>query len=172
MNRKFLAPVAVAGIVLALAGCNTKTAKTTTGSTAAPAASVPAAASAPASTPAPTPAPTAAPAPAKPSLTVSQQNAIAAAQNYLSEGNGFSQAGLIGQLHSPDGDGYSVADATFAVNSLNVDWNAQAVLAAKGYLATSSFSCTDMVQQLDSPDGSQFTAAQAQYGAKAVGLCS
>jgi hypothetical protein len=121
-------------------------------------------------TAAPTPAPTAAP-PTTSGLTPSQQNAVQAAQNYLSEGNGFSQAGLIAQLDSPDGDGYSVADATFAVDSLKVDWNAQAVLAAKGYLATSSFSCTDLVQQLDSPDGSQFTPAQAQYAATQVGLC-
>jgi hypothetical protein len=167
--KKLLAPLAVAGIVLALAGCNTKTSKSSA-TTAAPAATTaPASTAAPAPTAPPT---TATPTTTKPSLTPSQQNAIAAAQGYLSEGTGFSQAGLIAQLDSPDGNGYSVADATFAVNSLTVDWNAQAVDAAKGYLQTSSFSCTDLVQQLDSPDGSQFTPAQAQYAATKVGLCS
>jgi hypothetical protein len=169
--KKLLTPLAVAGIVLALAGCNTKTSKSSA-TTAAPAASAPASTAAP-TTPAPTAPPTTAtPTTTKPALTLSQQNAIAAAQGYLSEGTGFSQAGLIAQLDSPDGNGYSVADATFAVNSLTVDWNAQAVDAAKGYLQTSSFSCTALVQQLDSPDGSQFTPAQAQYAATKVGLCS
>jgi hypothetical protein len=86
-------------------------------------------------------------------------------------GSGFSEAGLIRQLSSSAGDGYPLAIATAAVDSLNVNWNAQAVLAAKGYLQTSSFSCSGMVQQLDSSAGSQFTAAQARYGATAVGLC-
>jgi Host cell surface-exposed lipoprotein len=167
--KKLLAPLAMAGIALALAGCNTKTTKASSATTAAPAATAPASTAAPATTAPPT---TATPTTTKPKLTLSQQNAIAAAQQYLGEGTGFSQAGLIAQLDSPDGDGYSVADATFAVDSLNVDWNAQAVDAAKGYLQTSSFSCTDLVQQLDSPDGSQFTPAQAEYAAKAVGLCS
>jgi hypothetical protein len=105
-------------------------------------------------------------------MTASQRNAVAAAQQYLSMGQGFSRAGLIQQLSSPDGDQYSVADATFAVDSLNVDWNAQAVLSAKNYLKTQPFSCSALVEQLSSPDGDQFTLAQAQYGAKAAGICS
>lgn len=118
---------------------------------------------APPTTPVPTVPPT--------TLSLQEQNAIRAAQDYLSMGSGFSQAGLIQQLSSSAGDGYPLAIATAAVDSLNVDWNAQAVLAAKGYLQTSSFSCSEMVQQLDSSAGSQFTEAQAQYAATAVGLC-
>ena len=99
------------------------------------------------------------------------QNAVQAAKSYLDLGNGFSEAGLIAQLDSQAGDGYPAAIAMQAVQSLNEDWNAQAVLAAKGYLKFSSFSCASLVAQLDSPSGSQFTAAEAQYAAKAVGLC-
>ena len=107
------------------------------------------------------------------STTVSllEQNAIQAAQQYLSLESGFSQAGLIQQLSSSAGDGYPLAVATAAVDSLNVDWNAQAVLAAKAYLKTAPFSCSGLEQQLDSSSGSQFTAAQATYAATQVGLC-
>ena len=106
-----------------------------------------------------------------PAVSLQEQNAIQAAQQYLSLGSGFSQAGLITQLSSSYGDGYPLAVATAAVDSLNVDWNAQAVLAAKAYLQTSSFSCSGLEQQLDSSYGSQFTAAQATYAATQVGLC-
>jgi hypothetical protein len=86
-------------------------------------------------------------------------------------GSGFSQQGLIDQLDSPDGSGYSVNDATVAVDSLNENWNAQAVLSAKSYLQLQPFSCSDLIQQLDSPDGSQFTVDQATYGATQAGDC-
>ena len=109
--------------------------------------------------------------PPKPALTEQEQQAVAAAKQYLSSGEGFSQQGLIDQLDSSAGDGYSVNDATVAVDSLTVNWNAQAVIAAKGYLATQPFSCTDLIQQLDSQAGSEFTVAQATYGATQAGTC-
>jgi len=49
--------------------------------------------------------------PAAPQYTASQQQAIDAAQSYLSMGSGFSYQGLIDQLDSPDGNGFSTADA-------------------------------------------------------------
>ena len=85
-------------------------------------------------------------------------------------GKGFSRAGLIQQLSSSYGEGYSLADATYAVDSLNVDWNAQAVLSAKGYLALKPFSRAGLIQQLSSSYGEGFTVAQATYAANAVGL--
>lgn len=103
-------------------------------------------------------------------LTTSQQNAVAAAKSYLSM-SGFSRQGLIDQLSSSAGDGYSVNDATVAVDSLQVDWNAQAVRSAKSYLQMTSFSCQGLVDQLSSSAGEQFTVAQAQYAAHQVGLC-
>jgi ribosomal protein L3 len=99
-----------------------------------------------------------------------QQNAVHAAQDYLST-SPFSKQGLIDQLSSSAGDGYSVQDATAAVDSLTVDWNAEAVKAAKDYLQTSPFSCQAMIDQLSSSAGDGYTAAQAQYGATKVGLC-
>ena len=109
--------------------------------------------------------------PPKPALTEQEQQAVASAKQYLSLGSGFSQQGLIDQLDSAAGSGFSVNDATVAVDSLNENWNAQAVLSAKGYLHTQPFSCSDLIQQLDSSAGSQFTVAQATYGATQAGAC-
>ncbi|MDV6333243.1 Ltp family lipoprotein [Asticcacaulis sp. 201] len=102
--------------------------------------------------------------------TVSQQNAIAEAKSYLRVSD-FSRQGLIDQLSSSVG-GFSVSDAQMAVDSLNIDWNAEAVKSAKGYLRLMAFSCQGMIHQLASPAGGKFTQAQAEYGATNAGLCS
>jgi len=109
-------------------------------------------------------------APAGPTLTQQQRSAAEQAKQYLGM-EAFSQQGLIAQLDSPDGGGYSVNDATVAVDSLTVNWNSEAVRSAKEYLSMEPFSCNDLIQQLDSPDGSQFTVAQATYGAQQAGDC-
>lgn len=112
------------------------------------------------------------PSKSKPSLTGPQQQAIESATNYLSEGQGFSRSGMIKQLSSSYGSGFPKAVAVFAVNHLNVNWDQQAVVAAKGYKATGGgFSCSGMIQQLSSSYGSGFTHAQAVYGAKRAGVC-
>lgn len=98
------------------------------------------------------------------------ENAIRSAESYLSM-TGFSRDGLIEQLSSPYGDGYSVADATTAVDSLSVDWNAQAVRSAEQYLQMTGFSCTGLIEQLSSEYGSKYTVDQATYGAKQAGAC-
>ena len=84
---------------------------------------------------------------------------------------GFSRNGLIEQLSSDFGDGYSVADATVAVDSLKVDWNKEAVRSAKQYLSLQGFSCKGLIQQLSSSAGDQFTVSQATYGAQQAGAC-
>jgi hypothetical protein len=106
---------------------------------------------------------------ASPSLTASQEQAIGAAQNYL-EFSAFSRAGLIKQLSSKYGDGFTVKDATFAVDHITVDWNEQAAKAAKNYLEVSHFSRSGLIKQLTSKYGDQFTRAQAEYGVKKAGL--
>jgi Host cell surface-exposed lipoprotein len=111
--------------------------------------------------------------PAKPSgphYTLSQQNAIRAAKDYLSTA-AFSKKGLIDQLSSSTGDGYPHKDAVFAVGHLHVDWKHEAVRAAKEYLHTSSFSCQGLIEQLSSSAGDKYTQEQAQYAANTVGLC-
>lgn len=104
-----------------------------------------------------------------PQTTVSQDNALRAAQSYL-EFSHFSKQGLIDQLSSEYGDDYSVADATWAVSQLNVDWNEQAVGSAESYLEFSAFSRSGLIDQLSSEYGDQYTVAQATYAADKVGL--
>jgi hypothetical protein len=101
----------------------------------------------------------------QPLTPVSQQNAVRAAKNYLSV-MAFSYDGLINQLKSFDG--YSTADATFAVDSITVDWNEQATKAAKNYLSVMAFSHDGLINQLTSFD--KYTYGQAAYGVTAVGL--
>jgi hypothetical protein len=103
-------------------------------------------------------------------VSTSKQNALEAAESYLSWTN-FSRQGLIDQLSSEYGNGFSVADATWAVDQLDEDWSAQAVGAAESYLDLTSFSCSGLIEQLSSEYGSQFTDAQARHAATAVGLC-
>ena len=108
-----------------------------------------------------------------PQYTASQQQAIQSAEGYLSDGQGFSKVGLIGQLDSSAGDGFSYADALFAVNHVTVSWFQQAAISAKGYMHDGQgFSCSGLLQQLTSSAGEQFTHAQAEYGTKSVGLGS
>lgn len=156
--KKYIAPAAVSiALVLSLAAC---------GSSSSPA---PVVTPAPVSTPAPMKVAPVVTTPAKPTETTSQKNAVSSAKSYLSF-MAFSKAGLIKQLSSAAGDGYSVADATYAVNSLNEDWNNEAYLSAESYLKLMPFSHAGLVQQLDSSAGEGFTAAQAEYGVTKAGL--
>jgi hypothetical protein len=97
-------------------------------------------------------------------MTSDQQQAVQSAQGYLTDGEGFSYAGLLQQLTSAAGDGFSNADATFAINYLNPNWDQQAVESAQGYLDDGEgFSKSSLLQQLTSTYGEGFTNAQAEY---------
>jgi hypothetical protein len=98
------------------------------------------------------------------SMTVAQQQAVDAAGGYLSDGQGFSEQGLLGQLTSSAGDGLSKSDAEFAISNLHPDWDAQAVVSAKGYLSGGQgFSEQGLIQQLTTTAGEGFTEGQAEY---------
>lgn len=103
-------------------------------------------------------------------LTGPQRNAVRSATQYLSVMS-FSRAGLINQLSSSVGAGYEVADATAAVDSMNVDWNQQAVMSAKRYLDLMGFSCKGLINQLSSTAGDKYSVSQATYGAQQAGAC-
>lgn len=94
--------------------------------------------------------------------TLSQQNALKAAQSYLSY-SAFSYDGLIEQLEF---EKYSNEDAVYAANNCGADWNEQAVKAAKSYLDYSSFSRDGLIEQLQFEG---FTYEQAVYGAEENG---
>ncbi|MFI8773995.1 Ltp family lipoprotein [Gordonia sp. NPDC062954] len=122
-------------------------------------------------TEAPAPAPESAP--ATPSLTSSQRNAVRAGETYL-DMMGMSKQGLIRQLSSDAGDGFSVEDATVAVNHIeqqgDVDWNEEAVQAGQTYLDMMGMSRSGLIQQLTSDAGDQFTLEQATYAADQLGV--
>lgn len=121
-------------------------------------------------TPTATPTPTSTTPPA-PAATAAETQAYLAAQGYLRSGIGFSQAGLLAQLTSSYGSGFAAADAQWAIDKITPDWNAQAVIAAKGYMASGiGFSRSSLIDQMTSPYGSQFTPDQAAYAADKVGL--
>lgn len=99
----------------------------------------------------------------EPSETISQSNAVESAQSYI-EYSAFSRQGLIDQLKFED---YSTADATYAVDAIDVDWNEQAAKSAESYLEYSSFSRQGLIELLVF-DG--FTQSQAEYGVSTTGL--
>ncbi len=99
-----------------------------------------------------------------------QRQAIGSAQDYL-RAMPFSKQGLIDQLSSPYGAGFSVKIATYAVNHIKVNWNKQAVKSANSYLKVMHFSCDGLIDQLESPYGAQFTHNQAVYGAYRTSAC-
>lgn len=98
-----------------------------------------------------------------PKLTVSQKNAIEKAESYI-ELMAFSKSGLVKQLKF---EGFPAADAAFAANAIDVNWNEQAAKKAQSYLDMSAFSRTGLIKQLKFEG---FTAKQAAHGVKAVGL--
>lgn len=99
----------------------------------------------------------------EPDLTAGEENSIAKAEQYL-EYSAFSRGGLIKQLEF---EGFSRKDATFGVDQLKVNWNAQAAAKAEEYLDQSAFSRDGLVEQLEFEG---FTQAQAAYGMKQAGL--
>jgi hypothetical protein len=76
--------------------------------------------------------------------TIGQREALLAAKSYLSMGS-FSRAGLIHQLTSSYGEGFSRADAVWGVNHAHANWNAEAVEAAKSYLSMEPFSRAGLI---------------------------
>jgi hypothetical protein len=163
MHLKKIAVTIGAGLAAAfLIACGAAGTDTQGGATAAPATSASTAPAAPPTSVEATARPTAA-APTTQSLTNAQKQAIGKAQSYLKV-SGFSRKGLIKQLEF---EGFTTADATFAVDSLNVDWNAQAAVKAKSYLDMQHFSRKGLIDQLKFEG---FTDEQAAYGATANGL--
>jgi len=105
--------------------------------------------------------------PPKTAMTTSQEEAVEAAESYLSSGS-FSKKGLYDQLTSAYGSDFSKADARFALKQVDVDYNAEAVEAAESYLSSGSFSKKGLFGQLTSDSGSQFTENQATFAVKHI----
>jgi hypothetical protein len=157
--KKVIAAVVLIIIAAVSSGCHSGNPKSAASTPAAPATTAPAA---PATT-----APAAPQTHTAPALTVAENQAVIAAKGYLSAGSGFSKEGLLKQLTSTYGSGFGKAEARFAIKYLNPDWDAQSLIAAKGYLsAGSGFSKEGLLKQLTSTYGSGFTRSQAEYAIK------
>lgn len=99
----------------------------------------------------------------EPDMTAGQANAVRSADNYLDTA-AFSMKGLIKQLEF---EGYSKADATFAVKAIKPDWDEQAAKSAENYLSISGFSRDGLIKQLMFEG---YTREQAEYGTDKAGL--
>ena len=104
---------------------------------------------------------------AKPEMTSGQENALEAARSYLDMG-GMSKKGLIQQLSSSAGDGFTRAEARFAAKHVGADWKKEAVEAAQSYLDMGGMSRQGLYEQLSSAAGEEFTPAQARYAVDKV----
>ena len=93
--------------------------------------------------------------------SMEEQNLRKAAEDYLSLLS-FSRIGLIEQLEY---EGYNKDLATKIVDSMNIDFNEQAVITAQNYLDLMSFSKSGLIEQLEYEG---FTPEQAQHGVNTV----
>ena len=78
----------------------------------------------------------------------------------------MSKAGLLDQLTSKDGEGFTQAAGEYAVNHIQANWNENALKCAKDYEKTEHLSRADVQDQLGSSidDGGEgFTQSEVQY---------
>lgn len=90
------------------------------------------------------------------------KSALASAETYGSTMN-MSKAGIYDQLTSQYGGQFSASSAQFAIDNVNVDWNANALASAETYQSSMNMSPNAIYDQLVSSYGGKFTPSQAQY---------
>jgi hypothetical protein len=90
------------------------------------------------------------------------RRALQSAESYLAM-SGFSKQGLYEQLSSAAGEGFTQAEAQYAVDHVGADWNKEAVESARSYLDMSPMSRNELIEQLSSSAGEGFTYEQAVY---------
>ena len=95
------------------------------------------------------------------------RRALESAKSYLAM-SGFSKQGLYEQLSSSAGEGFTQAEAQYAVDHVGADWNKEAVQSARSYLEMSPFSRSSLIEQLSSSAGEGFTYEQALYAVNKV----
>jgi hypothetical protein len=93
--------------------------------------------------------------------------ALESAESYLAL-SGFSKQGLFEQLSSSAGEGFTQAQAQYAVDHVDVDWNKEAVESARSYLDLMPMSRAELIEQLSSSAGEGFTYEQAVYAVNKV----
>ena len=89
-------------------------------------------------------------------------NALKKAESYSRTLN-MSKKGIYDQLISEYGEKFSADAAQYAIDNIEVDWNANALAKAKSYQSTLNMSKNAIYDQLISQYGEQFTKEEAQY---------
>ena len=105
---------------------------------------------------------------ATPSVPTEYLSAVAKGQMY-GDSMHMSQQGIYDQLTSSYGEGFSAAAATYAIQHIHEDYNANALAKAKEYQSQQAMSPSAIYEQLTSSYGEKFTAAQAQYAIDHLG---
>lgn len=95
--------------------------------------------------------------------TQEQKNALKKAESYAKVMH-MSKQGIYDQLVSEYGEGFSAADAKWAIDHLEgIDWKANALAKAKSYYEQMNMSKNNVYDQLISEYGEKFTPEEAQY---------
>lgn len=81
----------------------------------------------------------------------------------------MSKVGVYDQLTSEYGDKFSAEAAQYAVDTMDADWNANALAKAKSYQETMAMSPEGIRDQLTSEYGEKFTAEEADYAVANLG---
>jgi hypothetical protein len=110
-------------------------------------------------TPTETPTPEA---PAAPAVPVEFESALAQAESY-SESLHMSKQGIYDQLVSEYGGKFTPEAAQYAIDNVQVDWNANALAQAKEYQSTLSLSPAAVYDQLISEYGGKFLPEEADF---------
>jgi hypothetical protein len=93
--------------------------------------------------------------------------ALESAESYL-EMSGMSKKGLYEQLSSSAGEGFTAAQAQYAVDHVDANWKQEAVQSARSYLDMQPMSRNELIEQLSSSAGEGFTYEQAVYAVDKV----
>lgn len=96
------------------------------------------------------------------SIPTEYKSALIKAKSY-SDLMHMSKQGIYDQLTSEYGEKFSAEAAQYAIDNVNVDWNANALEKAKSYQETMAMSPSAIYDQLTSEYGEKFTPEEAQY---------
>ena len=97
-----------------------------------------------------------------PAVPTEWTTAVTKAQTYV-DTLSFSKEGLFDQLTSEHAEKYSAEAAQYAVDTIVVDWNEEALEAAIAYQRDMAMSPEAIRDQLVHPNGNKFTQEEADY---------
>ena len=100
--------------------------------------------------------------------TTEEKNALKKAESYSSKMY-MSKKAIYDQLTSQYGEKFSADAAQYAIDNLQVDFNANALEKAKSYQSRMSMSKSAIYDQLVSQYGEKFTKSEAQYAIDHLG---